>query len=94
MMDADALDDAFDAVCDAAAGRANMKARAELMLGIRERIKAWDLPAEEAAQRFGVTQSCFNDLERGDIDGLSLDTLVNIAASAGYVVHVALEDIA
>ena len=46
MMKAETFENVFDALCDTAAEAANMKARAELMLGIRERVKAWGVPQE------------------------------------------------
>jgi predicted XRE-type DNA-binding protein len=88
------FDNVFDALCDTAAEAANMKARAELMLSIRERVKAWDLPQEKAARLLGLTRPRLNDLMRGKIDKFSLDALVNIATAAGYVLRIALEDVA
>jgi predicted XRE-type DNA-binding protein len=71
-----------------------MKARAELMLSIRERVKGWGVAQEEAAKRLGLTRPRLNDLLRGKIDRFSLDALVNIATSAGYTLHIVLEDAA
>jgi len=93
-MESESFDNVFDALCDTAAEAANMKARAELMLGIRERVKTWGEPQEAAAKRLGLTRPRLNDLMRGKIDKFSLDALVNIATSAGYVLHIGLEDAA
>ena len=84
----------WDALCDTSEEAANMKARSELMLSIRERVRVWNVPQEEAAKRVGLTRPRLNDLMRGKIDKFSLDTLVNIATAAGFTLHIALEDAA
>jgi predicted XRE-type DNA-binding protein len=83
----------FDALADTPAEAANMTARADLLLAIRERVKAWSLTQEEAAMRLGVTRPRLNDLMRGKLDKFSLDALVNIAAAAGFRLHIELEDV-
>lgn len=93
-MEIETFDNVFDALCDTAAEAANMKARAELMLSIRERVKAWGEPQEIAAKRLGLTRPRLNDLMRGKIDKFSLDALVNIATAAGFALHISLEDAA
>jgi predicted XRE-type DNA-binding protein len=74
-----------------------MTARADLLLSIRERVKAWqakgDLTQEEAAAHLGVTRPRLNDLMRGKLDKFSLDALVNIAAAAGFRLRIELEDV-
>lgn len=84
----------WDALCDTPEEAANMKARSELMLSIRERVTAWGLPQEEAAKRVGLTRPRLNDLMRGKIDKFSLDALVNIATAAGFSLHIELRDVA
>jgi len=90
-MEVETFENVFDALCDTAAEAANMKARAELMIGIRECVKAWAVPQEEAAKRLGLTRPRLNDLLRGKIDKFSLDALVNIATAAGYALHINLD---
>lgn len=90
-MATDTFGNVFDALCNIAAKAANMKVRAELMIGIRERVKAWAVPQEEAAKRPGLTRPRLNDLLRGKIDKFSLDALVNIATAAGYALHINLD---
>ena len=41
----------------------------------------------------GVTRPRLNDLMRGKLDKFSLDALVNIAAAAGFRLHIELEDV-
>ena len=92
-MEIETFDDAFDALADTPAGAANMKARADLMTGIRTRVKSWDLPQEQAASRLGLTRPRLNDLMRGKLDKFSLDALVNIATAAGFILHIELDEV-
>jgi len=86
--------DAFDALTDTPAEAANLKARADLMTAIRDRVKGWNLTEGEAAKRLGINRPRLNDLTRGKIDKFSLDALVIIATSAGYLLHIELEEAA
>ncbi len=96
-MSVEVFDSVFDALADTPAEAANMTARADLLLAIRERVKAWQatggLTQEEAASRLGLTRPRLNDLMRGKLDKFSLDALVNIAAAAGFRLHIELEDV-
>ncbi|MCK9544044.1 MAG: XRE family transcriptional regulator [Novosphingobium sp.] len=86
--------DAFDALADTPAEAANLKARADLMTAIRDRVKSWGVPEGEAAKRLGITRPRLNDLTNGKLDKFSLDALVNVATSAGYVLHFELTEAA
>lgn len=92
-MNVETFDSVFDALADTQAEAANMTARADLLLAIRERIKEWNLTQEDAAGRLGLTRPRLNDLMRGKLDKFSLDALVNIAAAAGFRLHIKLEDV-
>jgi predicted XRE-type DNA-binding protein len=96
-MKVEAFDSVFDALADTPAEAANMTARADLLLAIRERVKTWQamggLAQEEAAARLGLTRPRLNDLMRGKLDKFSLDALVNIAAAAGFRLRIELEDV-
>jgi predicted XRE-type DNA-binding protein len=92
-MSVETFDSVFDPLADTPAETANMTARADVLLAIRERVKAWDLTQEEAAARLGVTRPRLNDLMRGKLEKFSLDALVNIAAAAGFRLHIELEDV-
>ena len=87
-MESETFESVWDALCDTSEEAANMKARAELMLGIRERVKTWDLTHYEAAKRLDLTRPRLNDLLRGKIEKVSLDALVNIATAAGLALHI------
>jgi predicted XRE-type DNA-binding protein len=93
IMNVETFDSVFDALADTPAEAANMTARADLLLSIRERVKAWNMPQEQAAARLGLTRPRLNDLLRGKLDKFSLDALVNVAAAAGFRLHIQLEEI-
>ncbi|MBX3573685.1 MAG: XRE family transcriptional regulator [Mesorhizobium sp.] len=92
-MNQEMFDSVFDALADTPAEAANMTARADLLLAIRERVRAWSLTQEEAAARLGLTRPRLNDLMRGKLEKFSLDALVNIAAAAGFKLHIELEEV-
>lgn len=81
----------WDALADTAGEAANMQAKTELMRQIVILIKNNTWTQAEAAQHCGITQPRMNDMLRGRISRFSLDALVNIAASLGQRVHIALE---
>lgn len=91
-MNGEIFDSVFDALADTPAEAANMTARTDLLLAIRERVRAWGLTQEEAAARLGLTRPRLNDLMRGKLDKFSLDALVNIAAAAGFKLHIELQE--
>jgi len=91
-MNVETFDSVFDALADTPAESANLTARADLLLAIRERVKVWNVTQEDAAARLGLTRPRLNDLMRGKLDKFSLDALVNIASAAGFKLHIALEE--
>lgn len=82
-MNVEVFDNVFDALADTPAEAANLAARAELLLGIRERVKLWNVTQEEAAKRLGLTRLQLNDLLCGKLNKFSLDALVKFAQAAG-----------
>jgi len=78
----------WDAIEATPAQAANMKARSEMMLAIRDTVGAWEVTQAVAAKRLGLTQPRMNDLVRGRINKFSLDALINVAARAGLSVRV------
>ena len=80
----------WDAIEPARAEAANMKARSEMMIAIRETVTGWGVTQAIAAKRLGLTQPRMNDLLRGRIDKFSLDALMNLATRAGLAVRVAI----
>lgn len=93
-MESQTFGNAFDALADTPAEAANMKARAELLSALRARVRSWELPQETAAARLGITRPRLNDMMRGKLGKFSLDALVNLAAAAGLVLEIRIDDAA
>lgn len=79
----------WDAIEDTPAQVENMKVRSALMIALKERIEAEGLSQANAAKLFGVTQPRISDLLRGKVTLFSIDTLINMLATAGL--HVELQ---
>ena len=60
-----------------------MKAISALMMALAEVIRERSMSQGEAAALFGVTQPFVSDLVRGEVNLFSLDTLIDMAATAG-----------
>lgn len=80
----------WDAIEPSRAEAANMKARADMMIAIRETVAGWGITQAAAAKRLSLTQPRMNDLLRGRINKFSLDALMNLATRAGLAVRVAI----
>jgi predicted XRE-type DNA-binding protein len=79
-----------DALEDTPEQAENMKLRSGLMIELKNYIAREGLSQAQAAHVFGVTQPRISDLVRGKIDLFGLDSLVNMAASAGLHVQLRL----
>ena len=73
----------WDALEDTPQEAASMKARSALMMALAEVIRESGMTQGEAAGLFGITQPRVSDLVRGKINLFSLDTLIDMAATAG-----------
>jgi predicted XRE-type DNA-binding protein len=73
----------WDALENTPQEAASMKARSALMMALAEVIRERGMTQGEAAALFGVTQPRVSDLMRGKINLFSLDTLIDMAATAG-----------
>ena len=93
-MQVEIFDNVFDAIARNPAEAANMKARAELMAAIRQRVVAWNVSQQAAATRLGITRPRLNDLLRGKLGKFSLDALVNLAVGAGLTFEVRIAEAA
>jgi len=82
----------WDAIANTPGEAANLQARSALAISLTEMIKQRGLTQAEAAKRLGVTQPCVSDLMRGKLDLFSLDTLVNMLASAGLRVEIRVHE--
>lgn len=81
----------WDAIEDTPQQAASMKARSDLMRALQSWIESDGLNQVAAAEQFGVTQPRISDLVRGRINLFSLDTLMDMAATAGLSPHVAIK---
>jgi len=66
---------------------ANLKIRADLMIDLREYIRARRWTQAEAADFFGETQPRISNLMKGEISRFSIDKLINMLARAGLRVR-------
>lgn len=73
----------WDAIEDTPQDVASMKARSTLMMELSNVIQQQGTTQAEAAALFGVTQPRISDLMRGKLNLFSLDTLMDMAATAG-----------
>lgn len=73
----------WDAIEDTPQEAASMKARAALMMELSAAIQERGMTQGAAAALFGVTQPRISDLIRGKVNLFSLDTLIDMAATAG-----------
>ena len=78
----------WDAIEDTPAAAENMKLRSSLMMTLKNHIVSTGLSQSEAAKLFSVTQPRISDLMRGKINLFAIDTLINMAASAGLYVEI------
>ena len=93
-MEAQTFADVFDALAETPAEAANMKARADLMAALADRVRSWNLPQEAAAARLAITRPRLNDLLRGKLNKFSLDALVNLTTAAGLTLELTVTDAA
>lgn len=73
----------WDAIENTPQEAASMKARSSLMMELTAVIQERGMTQAEAAELFGVTQPRVSDLMRGKINLFSLDTLMDMASTAG-----------
>jgi predicted XRE-type DNA-binding protein len=83
MTDKQRFSSVWDAIEDTPQQAASMRARSELMMNLTEVIRERGMTQGDAAALFGVTQPRISDLTRGKINLFSLDTLIDMAATAG-----------
>lgn len=83
MTDKQRFTSVWDAIEDTPQQAASMRARSELMMRLSEVIRGRGMTQGDAAALFGVTQPRISDLMRGKINLFSLDTLIDMAATAG-----------
>ena len=75
----------WDAIEDTPQEAASMRARSALVMSLTEVIRQQNMTQAQAAALFGVTQPRISDLMRGKVNLFSLDTLIDMAATAGMM---------
>jgi len=75
----------WDAIENTPQQVAGMRVRSELMMSLTDIISERGMTQGDAAALFGVTQPRVSDLMRGKINRFSLDTLIDMAATAGSI---------
>ena len=83
MTDKQRFSSVWDAIEDTPQNAASMRARSGLMMSLMEVIRQQGMTQSQAAVLFGVTQPRISDLMRGKVNLFSLDTLIDMAATAG-----------
>jgi predicted XRE-type DNA-binding protein len=91
------FDSVFDALADTPAEAANMTARADLLLAFASGSRLGKPRGPHAAGSRRAPWADAAPPQRSDalakLDKFSLDALVNIAAAAGFRLHIELEDV-
>lgn len=81
----------WDAIEDTPQEAASMRAKATLMMELENMIRQRGMTQAEAATLFGVTQPRISNLMGGKINLFSLDTLLDMATTAGLEPHITLK---
>jgi predicted XRE-type DNA-binding protein len=84
----------WDAIEDTPQDAAAMNLRANVMIAITGKVRAWKMTQREAARRLGITQPRLNELLKGKISKFSLDALMALPPRAGLTVKVVGKDAA
>ena len=83
MMKTQEFSNVWDAIEDTPQQAASQRVKADLMMEIERIIQQRGMTQAEAAIMLGVTQPRVSDLMRGKINLFSLDTLLDMATTAG-----------
>ncbi len=84
----------WDAIEDTPAEAENMKLRSVLMTALKNRLAQTQMSQAQAASLLGVTQPRVSDLMRGKINLFGLDSLVNMATTAGLQIELRVREAA
>ncbi|WP_455812627.1 helix-turn-helix domain-containing protein [Pseudomonas graminis] len=79
------FDSVWDALADTPKEAEQLKARAQLLMALQEKIDG--MPLKDAAVLLGVTVSRISEIRSGKYHLFSLDKLVTLLAKAGYQVR-------
>lgn len=72
----------------------NLLLRSKLMLAAKRLIEARGFTQAEAAELMGTSQPRISDLMRGQINQFTIDSLVNLLATAGVSVEIEIGETA
>lgn len=81
----------WDAIENTPQQTAAMRARSELMMALQAWVKSTGETQAEAARRLGVTQPRMSDLMCGKINLFGLESLLDMATTAGLEPHVTIK---
>lgn len=81
-------DSVWESIEDTPHQAESLKIRAKLMMTLQEHLKKSKMTETEMAKLLGVTQPRMSDLMRGRIDLFSMESLVDMIASAGLKVEI------
>jgi predicted XRE-type DNA-binding protein len=70
----------WEAICDTPEEAADLRQRADLMVEIDAKVRAWKLSRPKAAHRLGIAQDRLDDLLAGRISRFTLDDLHQLSA--------------
>jgi predicted XRE-type DNA-binding protein len=84
----------WDAIEKTPEAAARMKMRSNLLIAIGQKVRGWEVTDAVAVRRLGITQSRLNDLLRGKITKISIDTLIALAQKANLKVQMQIKNIA
>jgi predicted XRE-type DNA-binding protein len=87
-MKAQTFANVWDALEDSPEDAATMTIRSNVMAVITTTVRGWNTTHAQAARRLGITQPRLDDLLKGKISKLSLDTLLTLATRAGLKVKI------
>jgi predicted XRE-type DNA-binding protein len=77
----------FEAISEDLAHAASLKFRADLMLILREHLRAAKLSQAQIGERLQVPQPRVSELLGGKVDKFSADKLIGFAARLGILFH-------
>ncbi len=81
----------WDAIESTPQQAASMRARSELMMALQDWVRSAGGTQAAAAKLFGVTQPRMSDLMRGRLHLFSLETLMDMATTAGMEPHISIK---
>lgn len=84
----------WDAIEDTPEEAENLKLRSSLMIALKAHLNKTGLTQAQATKLFGVTAPRVSDLMRGKINLFGLDSLANMAVTAGLHVEMRVSETA